>query len=70
MFQEREEPVLDLSDDEELAQAFDMHSLIVSSLHHEDDDRIETAEEVINEIEKLMKVLYFVITLPLNMTNK
>ncbi|KAK7104702.1 hypothetical protein V1264_019376 [Littorina saxatilis] len=53
--QEVEEPVLDLSDDEELAQAFDMHSLIVSSLHHEDEDRVETADDVIRQIENMMK---------------
>nr|KAG5699747.1 hypothetical protein BaRGS_014163 [Batillaria attramentaria] len=52
---EKEDPGLDLSDDEELAQAFDMHSLIVSSLHHEDEDRVLTADEVINEIENMMK---------------
>ena len=58
MIQEQEEPGLDLSDDEELAQAFDMHSLIVSSLHHEDEDRVETADDVIRQIENMMKVWY------------
>ena len=57
MIQETEEPGLDLSDDEELAQAFDMHSLIVSSLHHEDEDRVETADDVIRQIENMMKVM-------------
>ncbi|PVD25849.1 hypothetical protein C0Q70_13513 [Pomacea canaliculata] len=52
---ENDEPGLDLSDDEELAQAFDMHSLIISSLHHEDEDRVKTAEEVISEIEDMLK---------------
>ena len=56
VIQETEEPGLDLSDDEELAQAFDMHSLIVSSLHHEDEDRVETADDVIRQIENMMKV--------------
>ncbi|XP_076441692.1 fasciculation and elongation protein zeta-2-like [Babylonia areolata] len=53
--QEREQPGLDLSDDEELAQAFDMHSLIVSSLHRDDDDPVETADDVIRQIENMMK---------------
>ena len=57
VIQETEEPGLDLSDDEELAQAFDMHSLIVSSLHHEDEDRVETADDVIRQIENMMKVV-------------
>ena len=57
VIQETEEPGLDLSDDEELAQAFDMHSLIVSSLHHEDEDRVETADDVIRQIENMMKVM-------------
>ncbi|OWF51444.1 fasciculation and elongation protein zeta-2-like [Mizuhopecten yessoensis] len=48
-------PNLDLSDDEELAQAFDMHSLIVSSLTQNDSDHVETAEEVISEIECMMQ---------------
>lgn len=52
---EREELCLDLSDDEELAQAFDMHSLIVESLHHEDEDRVESADDVIRQIENMMK---------------
>lgn len=43
---------LDLSDDEELQAAFDMHSLIVSSLHHEP---LFSADDVINEIEGIMK---------------
>ena len=48
---------LDLSDDEEIAQALDMHSLIVSSLQHpETDDYVATAEEVISEIESMMQV--------------
>lgn len=54
IFQEEEEsPDLDLSDDEELHQAFDLHSLIVSSLQQEP---LFTAEEVINEIEGMMEV--------------
>ncbi len=49
--QECESPDLDLSDDEELQQAFDMHSLIINSLHHEP---VFTADQVINEIEGMM----------------
>ncbi|KAK3092338.1 hypothetical protein FSP39_001514 [Pinctada imbricata] len=45
---------LDLSDDEELAAQFDMHSLIVNSLQHEDSDHLATADEVISEIETMM----------------
>ena len=55
-FQEKEPPSLDLSDDEDLAQAFDMHSLIVSSLHPEEEDKVLTADEVISEIDDMMKV--------------
>ena len=45
---------LDLSDeDEELEQAFDMHSLIISSLA---DEPMFTADEVINEIDSMMEV--------------
>ncbi|KAL5007922.1 hypothetical protein ScPMuIL_013503 [Solemya velum] len=51
---EQESPDLDLSDDEELAQAFDMHSLIVSSLQN-DQDQLLTADEVISEIEYMMQ---------------
>lgn len=53
--QEKEPPSLDLSDDEDLAQAFDMHSLIVSSLHPEEEDKVLTADEVISEIDDMMK---------------
>ncbi|XP_012943607.1 fasciculation and elongation protein zeta-2 [Aplysia californica] len=54
--QRESDPIsLDLSDDEELAQAFDMHSLIVSSLHPEEEDRVLTADEVISEIDDMMK---------------
>ncbi|CAG5114688.1 unnamed protein product, partial [Candidula unifasciata] len=54
--QEVKQPLcLDLSDDEDLAQAFDMHSLIVSSLHPEEEDKILTADEVISEIDDMMK---------------
>ena len=49
----RESPDLDLSDDEELQQQFDMHSLIISSLQQEP---MFTAEDVINEIEDMMQV--------------
>ncbi|CAD5119289.1 DgyrCDS7915 [Dimorphilus gyrociliatus] len=49
---DEEELNLDLSDDEELQAAFDMHSLIVSSLHHEP---LFSADDVINEIEGIMK---------------
>jgi hypothetical protein len=44
---------LDLSDDEELQQAFDAHSLIVSTIHQEP---IFTAEQVIKEIEDMLEV--------------
>ncbi|KAK6181374.1 hypothetical protein SNE40_009238 [Patella caerulea] len=44
---------LDLSDDEELAQAFDMHSLIINRLS--DDDTIISADQVISEIETMMQ---------------
>ncbi|RUS85081.1 hypothetical protein EGW08_007175, partial [Elysia chlorotica] len=54
--QEKEAASLDLSDDEDLAQAFDMHSLIVSSLHPEEEDKVLTADEVISEIDDMMKV--------------
>jgi hypothetical protein len=54
--QEHEEMNLDLSDDDEVAQMFDMHSLIVESLHHEDEDRVESADDVIAQIEHMMKV--------------
>ena len=54
--QENELPDLDLSDDEELQQAFDMHSLIISSLQQ---DPIFTADEVINEIDMMMEVSHF-----------
>ena len=57
--QEKEPPSLDLSDDEDLAQAFDMHSLIVSSLHPEEEDKVLTADEVISEIDDMMKVRPF-----------
>ncbi len=33
-----------------------MHSLIVSSLHPEEEDKILTADEVISEIDDMMKV--------------
>ncbi|XP_041352386.1 fasciculation and elongation protein zeta-2-like [Gigantopelta aegis] len=46
---------LDLSDDEELAQAFDMHSLIVSSLQPDDSDHVASADEVISEIDTMMQ---------------
>jgi len=44
---------LDLSEDEELQQAFDMHSLIVSNVHQEP---LFTAEQVIKEIEDMLEV--------------
>ena len=58
VFQEPESPDLDLSEDEELTQQFDMHSLIVSSLQAQESDRVATADEVISEIETMMQVLY------------
>lgn len=54
--QESEPLSLDLSDDEELSQAFDMHSLIVTSLHPEEEDKVLTADEVISQIDDMMKV--------------
>lgn len=44
---------LDLSEDEELQQAFDMHSLIVSNVYQEP---LFTAEQVIKEIEDMLEV--------------
>jgi len=52
MWQERDTSDLDLSDDEELTQSFDIHSLIISSLQQEP---MFTADEVINEIEGMME---------------
>ena len=49
---------LDLSDDEELAQAFDVHSMIISSLQNEP---ILTAEEVINEIDTTAQSEYLIV---------
>lgn len=55
------EPVnLDLSDDEELANAMDYHSMIISSHHHTDDDHVVTADEVISELEIMMEVNSFI----------
>ena len=51
--QEHDPSDLDLSDDEELRESFDMHSLIISSLQEEP---MFTAEEVINEIDSMMDV--------------
>ena len=61
VFQERESPELDMSDDDELAQAFDMHSLIISSLQQEP---MFTAEDVINEIEDMMQVCHLFLLTP------
>ena len=52
MPQERDTSDLDLSDDEELTQSFDIHSLIISSLQQEP---MFTADEVIDEIEGMME---------------
>lgn len=46
---------LDLSDDEELAQALDLHSLIASSLSPPDPPP-QTADQVIEEIDEIMQV--------------
>lgn len=46
---------LDLSDDEELTNAMDYHSMIISSHHHNDEDHIVTADEVISELEIMME---------------
>ncbi|XP_032399381.1 fasciculation and elongation protein zeta-2 isoform X5 [Etheostoma spectabile] len=43
---------LDLSDDEELREQMDMHSIIVSSIN---DEPLFTAEQVIEEIEEMMQ---------------
>ncbi|XP_048117652.1 fasciculation and elongation protein zeta-2 isoform X1 [Alosa alosa] len=43
---------LDLSDDEELREQMDMHSIIVSCIH---DEPLFTAEQVIEEIEEMMQ---------------
>jgi hypothetical protein len=47
---------LDLSDDEELANAMDYHSMIINSHHHTDEDHVVTADEVISELEMMMEV--------------
>ncbi|XP_076463588.1 fasciculation and elongation protein zeta-2-like [Babylonia areolata] len=52
--QDHDYPELYLSD-EDLPQDFDMHSLIVATLHHEDEDRVESAEDVIKQIEHMLK---------------
>ena len=55
--QRPEDENLDLPEDEELVQAFDMHSLIATSLHHcADSDCVESADEVIAQIENMMMV--------------
>ncbi|KAL8619868.1 hypothetical protein ACOMHN_025954 [Nucella lapillus] len=41
--------------EEDLPQDFDMHSLIVATLHPEGEDRVETAEDVIRQIEHMLK---------------
>ena len=55
LYQEPESQNLDLSDDEELAQAMDFHSMIINS-HHHDPEHIVTADEVISELETMMEV--------------
>ena len=47
---------LDVSDDEELCNAMDYHSMIMRTHHHEDSDHIVTADEVISELEIMMEV--------------
>lgn len=47
---------LDLSDDEELANAMDYHSMIIRTHHNDDLDHIVTADEVISELEIMMEV--------------
>ncbi|ELU04544.1 hypothetical protein CAPTEDRAFT_168941 [Capitella teleta] len=47
-------PDLDLSDDDDLHQAFDIHSLIISNMP-QDDEPVYTADEVITEIEGMME---------------
>ena len=46
--------IVDLSDDDDLQQALDLHSLIISS---QQDDPVMTVDDVINEIEGMMEVL-------------
>lgn len=47
----------DEEEDEELAQALDMHNLIVSSLAVPDGDILpQTADQVIEEIDEIMQV--------------
>ena len=46
--------MLDLSDDEELQQSMDLHSLIVSCTHEE--EPLATVDQVISEIEEMMEV--------------
>ena len=50
------EEKLDLSEDEELREAFDIHSMIISTLQNEP---IVTAEEVISEIDSIMQVMCY-----------
>ena len=50
------EEKLDLSEDEELREAFDIHSMIISTLQNEP---IVTAEEVISEIDSIMQVVCY-----------
>ncbi|KAL4238699.1 Fasciculation and elongation protein [Mactra antiquata] len=46
---------LDLSDDDELTTAMDYHSMIINSHHHNDEDHVVTADEVISELEIMME---------------
>lgn len=54
---------LDLSDDEELAQAFDLHSMIVTSCNdncRRGEPAPQTADEVIEEIDEIMQVIQYI----------
>lgn len=53
LFQTSHSSDLDISDDEELQQAFDLHSLIISSLNQEP---MFTAEQIISELEGMLDV--------------
>ncbi|XP_033095366.1 fasciculation and elongation protein zeta-2-like isoform X2 [Anneissia japonica] len=47
---------LDLPDDEDLAESFDMHSMILTSVHNDNNDvPVLTADQVIEEIDEIFK---------------
>ena len=54
--QQRNGDNLDLPEDHELTQCFDMHSMVLSSMPPEDQDPSVTADRVIEEIDELFQV--------------